>query len=378
MLSLSHRILGVDPSGTTRLFALVEQLRSQGRELISFAVGDPFFQTPSNIIQATQKALDQGKTRYSAVSGLAELKTELAKQYEGLSADHILISNGAKQCLFTLFQVICNPGDEVILPRPCWTSFPQQIKLAGAAPMLVDTLNNDQLDLAAIEEAITPKTKAILVNSPNNPTGAVYPLSDLAALCALAEEKDFMVISDEAYAGFTYDGLNDCSLFDSASHRHRMVIVRSFSKRYSMTGFRVGYVVASPELINAMDRFQSHSSGNVCTFAQWGALAALSVNRDLLAEQRAALESNRNLAMDAISEIFPCTPPGGAFYLFPDVSGYLKPGETSEDFAAYLLEAAGVAVVPGEVFETAGHIRICYAIDEAHLKNGLDRIKAVL
>jgi aspartate aminotransferase len=276
-----------------------------------------------------------------------------------------------------MFQAICDPLDEVIIPRPYWVSFPQQVKLAGGRPVFVGTQNH-QLDCENIERAVTPKTRAILINSPNNPTGAVYPAEDLAGIAKIALEHNLYLISDEAYRLFVYDGLKAASLFSFEDIRHLLIVTRSFSKNYGMTGFRIGYIAASQEFIRAVTGLQSHMSGNVCTFAQHGALAALGMDDRVLEEWRADMERKRNYAYRRAVELFDCVKPRGAFYIFPDVTRHLKDGMTSVEFAGRLLENSGVAVVPGEVFGMTGHIRISYAVSEDRLASGFDKIAEAL
>ena len=376
-MKLSDRINSVEESQTVQFTRLLQQLRRQGREVIDLAVGEPHLSTPAEVIEATKQALDDGMTRYGTVSGLQELKSGLARQFEGYDDGNIIISNGSKQCLFSIFQVICNPGDEVIIPRPYWVSFPQQVIIAGGKPVFVDTRNH-QLDCEAIERAISPKTRALLINSPNNPTGAVYPGKELEKIARLALEHNLYIISDEAYGLFVYDGIKAGSLFDVKIIRDRLVVMRSFSKAYNMTGFRIGYMAAASEIITAVGRLQSHLTGNVCTFAQHGALAALDMDESTLAGWRHELEEKRDYAYGRANRLFGCTKPQGAFYLFPDVLEHLKNGMTAVDLAAHLLENYGVAVVPGEAFGMPGHIRISYAVSEANLVSGFDKIAEAL
>ena len=376
-MKLSERIRRVEASKTVRFTSLIDTLRREGKEVINFAVGEPEYETPAEIVRATKEALNAGATRYGPVSGWPELRTALARPFDGYNADNLLIANGSKQCLYAFFQIICNPGDEVIIPSPYWVSFSQQVILAGGRPVLVETRNH-QLDCDAIEQAITPRTVAILVNSPNNPTGAVYPRSDLEFIARLALKYDLCIISDEAYDFFIYDGLAHESFLAFEEIRDRLVVTKSFSKSYSMTGFRLGYMVAPREIIRALAKLQSHSTGNVCTFAQHGALAALSLDHGIIGKWRAELERKRDMAYGHTSELFECVRPQGAFYLFPDVSQHLRKGETAEDFSAYLLENAGVAVVPGEAFGMANHVRISYAVPEDLLSKGFKRISEAL
>jgi len=376
-LRLSKRIQGVEGSKTARFIPLMAALRQKGRQVISLAIGEPEFDTPDPVIEATKQALDRQQTRYSEIPGLAALREALADHFEGCTAENIVIFNGSKQALYTIFQTICDPGDQMILPVPCWVSFTEQVRLAGGQPVLVPTRDH-QLDIAAIAAAITDRTRAILINSPNNPTGAVYPRRDLEQIARLAVRHDLILVADEAYDFFVYDHLPCASLFDFTQIRDRLIVTRSFSKHYAMTGFRLGYAVAPKAMAEAMVRLHSHTTGNVCTFAQYGALAALSMDDGLLIRRRAELQQKRDLAVEMIADLFPCIRPQGAFYLFPDISAHLQAGETSGDFAARILEQTGVAVVPGEDFGMDGHVRICFAAPQAQLLEALKRIREVL
>ncbi|MGD9302487.1 MAG: pyridoxal phosphate-dependent aminotransferase [Desulfobacterales bacterium] len=376
-MRLSDRINSVEESQTVQFTQLLQQLRRQGREIINLAVGEPQLNVPIQVSDSTKRALDDGMTRYGSVSGLQELKTGLSLQFDGYDEKNIMVSNGSKQCLFSIFQVICNPCDEVIIPRPYWISFPQQVIIAGGQPVFVDTRYH-QLNCEAIERAITNKTRAILINSPNNPTGAVYRAEELKQITRMALENNLYIISDEAYGPFVYDGRKASSLFDFEKIRDRLFVIRSFSKAYSMTGFRIGYMAAPAELIGAVDKLQSHLTGNVCTFVQYGALSALDLDQKIFSEWRHDLEQKRDYAYNQASRLFDCIKPQGAFYLFPDVRQHLKNGMTAMDLAAHILESHDVAVVPGEAFGMPGHIRISYAVSEQNLVNGFDRIAEAL
>jgi aspartate aminotransferase len=376
-MKLSDRINRIEESGTVQFTLLLQRLRREGKEVVDLAVGEPPFDTPAQVIESTKQALDDGRTKYGPVAGLIELKSRLAQQFEGYAEGNILISNGSKQCLYSMFQVICNPSDEVIIPRPYWVSFPQQVELAGGRPVFVDTRNH-QLDCEKIERALSPKTRAILINSPNNPTGAVYSAKDLSKVTQLALKHELYVIADEAYNAYVYDGIRAGSLFDFEGLRPQLIVTRSFSKGYDMTGFRIGYIAASRDIIRAINKLQSHLTGNVCTFVQYGALAALNMNEDELAGRRLDLERKRDYAFGKVADLFYCIKPGGAFYLFPNISRHLDYRMTSVGFAARLLEEFGVAVVPGEAFGVPGHIRISYAVSEKQLKSGLEKIKEAL
>jgi aspartate aminotransferase len=376
-IKLSKRIQNIEASKTARFIPLLEKLKREGRSVISLAIGEPPEDTPGPVIEATKDALDRQETRYSDIAGLEALKSSLAIHFTGCTADNIVIFNGSKQALYTIFQAICDPGDQVIIPLPCWVSFTEQVKLAGGDPVLVPTRKH-QLDVDAVAAAVSGKTKAILINSPNNPTGAVYPRHDLERIVRLAIDKDVMLVADEAYDFFVYDDLDCPSLYDFETVRDRLIVTRSFSKHYAMTGFRVGYAVAPPVVAAAMVKLHSHLTGNVCTFAQHGALAALEMEDTRLHRRRLDLQRKRDLAFDKVSAVFPCIRPQGAFYLFPDISGHLFEGERSDDFAARILEKTGVAVVPGNDFGMEGHVRICFAAPEDQLMEAFKRIREVL
>ena len=373
----ARRVLGVSESRTIRVFSLARQLQQQGRHIISLAVGEPAFDTPKEVVDATRQALADQHTRYGAVAGLEPLRDRLADGFTGYSSRNILVTNGAKQALFSIFQALCNPGDEIIVPRPCWVSFTEQIKLTGARPVMVDTVDH-QIDPAAIEKAVTPRTKAILVNSPNNPTGAVYSRECLSGVARIAAARNVYLISDEAYHAFTYDDRTHVSLRDVADGKPLVITIRSFSKHYNMTGFRLGYVAADEEVIQTLVRLQSHLSGNVCTFAQHGGLAALEMDQNIVEQRRQDLQRRRDLALSLAREFFECIKPRGAFYLFADVRKHLHKGESSEGLAMRLLDRAGVAVVPGEAFGGPGHIRISFGAAESEIRAAFEKIKEVL
>ncbi|MDL2269758.1 pyridoxal phosphate-dependent aminotransferase [Desulfosarcina sp. OttesenSCG-928-A07] len=376
-MNLSYRSTHTHGSRTARFIPLMKSLRDQGRDVISLAIGEPDMDTPADIIAATQDALSRQETRYSDIAGLPVLREALARRFDGCGPESIVIFNGSKQALYTTFQVICDPGDEVIVPIPCWVSFPEQIALAGGLPVFVPTCDH-QLDINAIATAVTDKTRAILVNSPNNPTGAVYPAKTLQQVAKLAMDHNLFLIADEAYDVFVYDSRTPVSLWDFPEVRDRLILIRSFSKHYAMTGFRVGYAVAPPDAAGAMVRIHSQITGNVCTFSQYGALSALQMDEAGLIQQRNHLEQNRNLALECMDDLFPCICPGGAFYLFPDVRGHLQKGETADDFSLRILEKTGVMVAPGTDFGMDGHVRICFAVPEIQLKEAFRRIRSVL
>lgn len=376
-MKLSERAAGIQASGTVRFTALLAELRAKGRDIVDLAVGEPAGAVPEKIIAATCDALDQQKTRYSTVAGIDGLRRQLADRFAGRTPADVILTNGSKQALYMAFQVVCNPGDEVVIPTPCWVSFAQQVRLAGGRPVFVPT-DRHQLDCNAIKRALTRKTRAVVINSPNNPTGAVYPEKDIAKIVRLVLDRDLYLIADEAYEYFVYDGIRFASPADIRAVRDRLILVRSFSKSFSMTGFRTGYAVAPAAIIKAMTTFQGHLSGNVCTFAQYGALAAADLGEDYLQRLTQEYTRKRDIAFDMARELFDCIRPQGAFYLFPDVRRHLRKGENATDFCTRLLETAGVAVVSGEAFQAPGHIRISFAAGEREIYRGFKRISEVL
>jgi aspartate aminotransferase len=373
-MRLARRITGIDASPTAAFIPLMRQLRLAGTDVINLAIGEPEFATPASVVTATAKALQDGFTRYDATSGVAALRQRLATDFKGLGAQNIVVTNGAKQALFSIFQTICDPGDEVILPIPCWVSFAAQVRLASAQPVAVPCRDDHQLDMSAIARAVGPRTRAIIVNSPNNPTGAVYPRQTFEDLAELARDNDFYIVADEAYRDFVYPPHEAFDPWRLVDIRNRLILVRSFSKAAAMTGFRVGYVVAAEDLARALERLQSHLCGNVCTFAQYGALAA-SAETPWLQAWLAELDDLRRFALAQTRRLFDCTEPRGAFYLFPDVRRHLATGQSSQEFAMGLLRHTGVAMVPGEAFGTPGHLRICYAVDRSKLADAFERLR---
>ena len=376
-MHLSTKLDKIAPSGTVAFTALIRELRAAGRDVIDLAVGEPDFAVDAPVVEASCTALQAGRTRYGPVAGDPALRTRLAEAFEGYGPDNVIVTNGAKQGLFEIFQVICDEGREVIIPTPCWVSFTHQVRLAGGVPVSVPTRDH-QLDLAAIEEAITDRTAAILINSPNNPTGAVYDRTALARIVDLCRQNDLWLISDEAYAFFNYGSEAFVSPFVFPAIRSRLMVVRSFSKTYAMTGFRIGYVAAPEEVIARLITLQGHLTGNVCTFAQEGALRALELPADILEKRRLAFQERRDLALSLCSGLFDPIEPEGAFYLFPGIAAYRDRFSDDRALARHLLEAANVAVVPGTFFGAPGHIRLSFAAGAERLAEGMARIRRVL
>ena len=383
-MRLSNRALSIAESETLRLASELAGLRRSGQDVVSFLEGEPDLPVPEPIQQATIQALLSGQTRYSNSSGLPELKALIVKKLEDqnkikVADENMLIANGAKQALYDALQALCDQGDEVIICKPYWVTFPEAARLAGATPVFVETLDH-QLDLGKIAAAITHKTKAIILNSPNNPTGAVYSKAALKEVATLAVKHDFFIISDEAYEHLVYDGLRHESIAALGNQAAKKTItIQTFSKSFSMTGFRVGYLAAHAEIVRAISRLHGHVTGNVCTFAQHGAIAALALDQNYFEERRAIFQKRRDLAFALALRSFDCAKPQGAFYLFADVRRYLgRQFEDSAQLAAHLLRKGRVAVVPGAACGMEGYLRISFSTSEENICKGFERIEGAL
>lgn len=380
-MRLSSRARGVAESATLRLSLEAARLRAGGADVIGFLEGEPDLPVADAVLRATEAALRAGRTRYSASTGLEELKAAIVRKLRaenGVAAglDNIVITNGAKHAVYETLQVLCDPGDEVLIPSPCWVTFPEAVKLAGATPVFVETNESHQLDLEAFESAITSKTRAIILNTPNNPTGAVYSETSLRALLALAIRRDLTVISDEAYEGLIYDGARQTSFASlSAEALARTITIQTFSKSFAMTGFRIGYLAAPADFVKGVSGVHGHLTGNVCTFAQVGAAAALELGSAHRDAWRAAHQERRDLAFELGSRLFDCAKPQGGLFLFADARRHLGgKHENSAGLAKYLLASARVAVVPGSAFGREGFLRLSFSAPPAVLREGYARI----
>lgn len=384
-MRFSSRARAVSESETLRVASDAARLRAEGKEVLSLLEGEPDLPAPEPAVAATVAALKAGRTKYSPSAGLPELKAAVVRKLREengvlCTPENILIANGAKQAVYELLQVLCEPGDEVVIPSPCWVSFPEAVKLAGATPVLVPTNGEHGLDLEAIRRAVNANTRAIIVNTPNNPTGAMYPERDLRALVALAAENDITIIADEAYEALTYDGARHVSVASLGKDATaRTVTVQTFSKSFAMTGFRLGYLCAPVELTKAVAKVHSHVTGNACTFAQYGALAALGLGGPHREAWRAEHQKRRDLAYSLATKLFECVKPWGGLFLFADARRHLK-GElkTSLQLTEHLLHQAGVATVPGSAFGREGFLRLSFSASPEALKAAFARMEAAL
>jgi aspartate aminotransferase len=381
-MKLAARVNQVTPSLTLTIDAKAKAMKAAGIDICSFSAGEPDFDTPSHIKLAAQQALEQGKTRYGPAAGEPALRAAIAEKLLqdnqlNYSAKNILVTNGGKQSLFNLMMALLDPGDEVIIPAPFWVSYPEMVKLAEGRPVIVQTdlSQGFKLQPHQLQAAITPKTRLLILNSPSNPTGMVYSPAEIRALAAVIADAGIWVVSDEIYEKILYDGAEHLSVgAASPAAFARTIISSGFAKAYAMTGWRIGYLAGPVELIEATGTIQGHSTSNVCTFAQYGAIAALQGEQGCIETMRQAFAQRRQVMLGRLNNMpgVTCPKPDGAFYMFPDIS---KTGLKSLDFAAALLERHQVAVIPGIAFGNDDCVRLSYATDLATIEKGLDRLE---
>jgi aspartate aminotransferase len=380
-MKLAARLGEITPSLTLAIDSKAKAMKREGIDVLSFSVGEPDFDTPVHIRAAAEAALEQGKTRYGPVAGEPKLREAIAQKLQrdnGLcyGADNIIVTNGGKQSLYNVIMALVDPGDEVIIPAPYWLSYPEMVKLANGTPVIVNTtIENDfKITPEQLRQAITPKTKILIFNSPSNPTGIVYTPDEVRALAQVVVEHDIWVVADEIYEKILYDGAEHLSIGAASPEAFEKTIVSSgFAKTYAMTGWRVGFLAAPLPLIKAVSTIQGHSTSNVCTFAQYGAIAAYEGSQDCVKEMVQAFAERRRVILECADAIpgFTCAKPNGAFYLFANIS---KLGIKSLDFCSALLDSHQVAVVPGIAFGADDCIRISYATDIDSIRKGFDRI----
>jgi aspartate aminotransferase len=381
-MNLARRVTQVTPSLTLAIAAKAKAMKAEGIDVCSFSAGEPDFDTPAHIIAAAEKALNSGKTKYGAAAGEPKLREAIAhklRKDNGLDykADNVLVTNGGKHSLFNLIMALIDPGDEVIVPAPYWLSYPEMVILAGGIPVILPTDASSEYKITAkqLRNAITPKTKLLVLNSPSNPTGMVYSPLELKELAEVIVEKDIFVVSDEIYEKILYDGVQQVSIGSLGAEIFKKTIISNgFAKAYSMTGWRIGYLAGPVEIIKAATTVQSHATSNVCTFGQYGAIAALEDSQDCVKEMLQAFSDRRQYMLQRINAIpgLNCLQPQGAFYLFPDIS---KTGLKSLEFSSALLERHQVAVIPGIAFGADNNIRLSYATDMATIEKGMNRLE---
>jgi aspartate aminotransferase len=396
-VALADRLKTLAPSATLAVQAKAKELRARGVDVISFGAGEPDFDTPQRIKDAGVEAMRRGQTKYTEVGGVPELRAAICgklKRDNGLAYEpaDILVSVGAKHTLFNLVVALINPGDEVLVPSPYWVSYPEQVQLMGGVGVPVETTEASGFDLDPdrLRAAVTPRTKLIVVNSPNNPTGAVFSRAALEAVARLAVERDLWVVSDECYEALTFEGRHVSIASFGPEIKARTIVVNTCSKAYAMTGWRIGYAAGDRTLIRAMTDVQSQVTSNPSSIAQWAAVEALAGTQDEVAKMAGEFDRRRRLIVAGLNALpgVSCIMPKGAFYAFANVSGLFgrtwrrSEGaialKTSLDVTSFLLEEARVAVVPGKDFGSDAHIRMSYATSDALISDGLARMKAAI
>ncbi|WP_233711078.1 pyridoxal phosphate-dependent aminotransferase [Lederbergia citrisecunda] len=389
-INLAQRVDALTPSSTLAITAKAKELKSQGLDIIGLGAGEPDFNTPDNIIEAAYHSMKDGFTKYTPAAGLPELKKAVINKLErdqGLTykPSEIIIGNGAKHVLFTLFQVILNDGDEVIIPTPYWVSYPEQVKLAGGVPVYVEGKEENDYKITPdqLKSAITNKTKAIIINSPSNPTGMIYSQAELSALGELCLEHNILIVSDEIYEKLVYDENKHISIAQiSQPLKDMTIIINGVSKSHSMTGWRIGYAAGHEKIVAAMADLSSHSTSNPTTTSQYGAIEAYNGPQTAVEQMRQAFEERLNIIYDKLVAIpgVECKKPQGAFYLYPNfreaarIAGY----EDVDQLVEALLEEALVAVIPGSSFGSPNNIRISYATSLEALEEAVSRIHSFI
>ncbi len=383
-MQFSDRVSRISVSTTAAVLTKADKLKAEGLSVVDFGAGEPDFPTPANVRHAAQEALDQNFTKYTPTGGTRNLKKAVVERHAAsfgsdYTVEECLVTVGGKQAIFEAVSSIIDHGDEVILPVPYWVSFLDIINYAGGKAVLLETREDEGFAVRAeaVEKLITPKTKLFIVNSPNNPTGAVVPPEEMEKLLAVAVRHKIRLMSDECYCQFLYDGRKPYSL-GSSKNRENLIIVGSLSKTYSMTGWRVGFALGPPNLLANMLKLQSHSTSNPTSFAQAGAVEALAGPQDSVATMRQEFERRRNAIVQGLRAIpgVKCGLPEGAFYVYPNVGSYLKKNGLADTIALAekLLDESRVALVPGIAFGTHEHLRISYATSQEQIDEGLRRL----
>jgi len=381
MIKLAARVGEVTPSITLAIAAKAKAMKAEGIDVCSLSTGEPDFDTPEHIKAAAKQALDAGKTKYGPVAGEPQLKAAIARKLLSdnnlnYQPENILVTNGGKHSLYNLMMAAIDPGDEVIIPAPYWLSYPEMVKLASGKPVIVptDASTGYKITPEQLTRAITPKTKLFVLNSPSNPTGMVYTRAEIKALAEVIVDRDILVVADEIYEKIIYDGAQHVSIGSLGKEIFdRTLISSGFAKAYSMTGWRVGYLAGPIELIKATSTIQGHSTSNVCTFAQYGAIAALESSQESVEKMRLAFAQRRQVIFELLDAVpgISCIKPDGAFYMFVNIS---KTGMNSLEFCDAFLEQQQVAVIPGIAFGADDHIRLSYATDLGTIKKAVERL----
>lgn len=393
-MELSRKAQAIEPSLTLAITAKAKEMKEKGIDVISFSAGEPDFNTPKNIINAAIKAMEDGNTKYTSVNGILQLREAICKKFKddnGLeyNPSQIVVSTGAKQSLANTFLAILNPGDEVIVSTPYWVSYPELIKLADGKPVFVegDEKSNYKFTKENLEKAVTAKTKAIVLNTPNNPTGTIYNKEELEVIADFAKKYNIIIISDEMYEKLIYDNENHISIASLSKDAYeRTIVINGLSKSYAMTGWRIGYCAASEKIAKLMISIQSHVTSNVCSITQYAALEALNGPQDEITKMINEFEKRRNYMINRIESIdnLSIVKPKGAFYIMINIENCLgkeingKILNDSMEFCASLLENEKLAIIPGKAFGLNNYIRVSYATSMEAIKEGLNRIESFI
>ena len=393
-MKFSKRIQGIPPSMTLEISALANELKAKGEDIIGFGAGEPDFDTPDNIKQAAIRAIQENDTHYTPVSGTNALKDAIIEKFgrdNGLDyqRDQIVVSCGAKHSFYNLAQVLWEEGDEILVPAPYWLSYPEMIRLAGATPVIVPTTAESEFKITAqqIQAARTAKTRAIVINSPSNPTGSAYSLKELESIAECALKNKLLVVSDEIYEKIVFDGFQQSSIASlSKEMQNQCVVINGMSKCFAMTGWRIGYIAADPKIASQVNKIQSQSTSNPTSISQAASTEALNGPQDAIAKMVEEFKVRRNLLMDLLLKIegVTCYRPVGSFYTFPDFSCFFGKSyqgrniSGSIEFSKFILQEAKVALVPGIPFGADNNIRLSFATTQENIRKGVERIaKAV-
>jgi len=390
MIRLASRVQQIKPSPTLAISAKAKAMQAAGVDVINFGAGEPDFDTPENIKAAAIEAIQEGFTRYTAVPGIPELKKAIQQKLErenGLmyETDEIIVSCGGKHSFYNMAQALLDPGDEIIVPAPYWVSYPPMIQLAGGSAIIIPTTEDQGFKITPeqLRKPITEKTRAVVINSPSNPTGSAYSLAELQELATVIIEHDILVISDEIYEHIIYDGFTQHSIAAiNPQMKERTIVLNGVSKSYAMTGWRIGFTAAPASLVAAMTKIQSQSTSNPTSISQKAAIEAYNGPQDFIAMVLPAFDERRRYIVKALNNIpgISCFNPTGAFYAFPQVKSLLAKSfngqviDSSLNLCALLLDEAKIAAVPGEAFGTPGYLRLSYATSLENIKNGMERL----
>ncbi|MBN2158611.1 MAG: pyridoxal phosphate-dependent aminotransferase [Spirochaetes bacterium] len=395
-MKFSDRILKIKPSPTLEVTALANALKAKGIDVIGFGTGEPDFDTPDNIKQAAIRAIEAGKTKYTPAGGIPELKKAVIEKFKRdnrleYKPSEVIINSGGKHSFYNLMQVILNRGDEVIISSPYWVSYPPMTELADGTPVIVDTTEERGFKMTPdqLERAITGRTRAVVINSPSNPTGSAYTRQEIEALAEVVEDRDILMVSDDMYESILYDGFEFFNIANvSDKMKKKTIVMNGVSKTYSMTGWRIGYMAGDASIVERVDTLQSQSTSNPTSISQWAAVEAINGDQGMIKEMVAAFDRRRKIIVEALNRVpgFTCLSPNGAFYAFPGVEGVYrmqgwqrviekyKSEYNSSRLSSYLLEEARVAVVPGIAFGSDAHIRLSFATSDKNIIEGVLRI----